>query len=343
MSNELQVIEREVLAMREPFMAALTDQSINFDAEAGYAIQILSASSYAMRIAKANPQSVRNAVTNIAAIGISLNPAKKQAYLVPRDDKICLDISYMGLIDIAVQSRCIRWGQARIVHAADKFELNGIDLQPTHIFEPFNPDRGAIVGVYAVAKTQEGDYLTEAMNIAQVFSVRDRSSAWKAYQKDKGKKCPWVTDEEEMTRKTVIKRAYKYWPKSDRMDKAIDMLNQQNDEGLAPDERASPQEGPAPSTSGSPSRICADMAARGLTEERRNELDDCALTMIEAFDGGNELAALELYCSLTDNEEKLYLWKLLGSKLRTFIRANPPKQAAAVEAAVPTDIFGATE
>lgn len=240
MSNELQLIERDILALRDPFMAALTDKSINFDAEAGYAVQILSGSDYALKIARSNPQSVRNAVTNVAAIGISLNPARKQAYLVPRDSKICLDISYMGLIDIAVDSGSIRWGQARLVNKSDVFELNGIDQQPTHRCKPFEQERGELVGVYAVAKTRDGDYLTEAMSIADVFSVRDRSAAWKAFQTSK-KKCPWVTDEGEMIRKTVIKRAYKYWPKSDRMDRAIDMLNTQNDEGLAADETAGAQ------------------------------------------------------------------------------------------------------
>ena len=237
MSTELELIRGEVFALREPFMAALSDQSINFDAEAGYAVQLLMASDFAMKIARSNPQSVRNAVTNIAAMGISLNPAKKLAYLVPRDGRICLDISYMGLIQIAVDSQSIRWGQARLVHAADVFELNGIDQQPTHRCKPFDPNRGDVVGVYSVAKTLAGDFITETMPIAAVFDVRDRSAAWKAWLANK-KKCPWVTDEGEMTRKTVIKRAYKYWPKSDRLDRAIDMLNTQNEEGLAADEVA---------------------------------------------------------------------------------------------------------
>jgi recombination protein RecT len=38
----------------------------------------------------------------VAAIGITLNPASKLAYLVPRDGMVCLDISYMGLLHRAV-------------------------------------------------------------------------------------------------------------------------------------------------------------------------------------------------------------------------------------------------
>ncbi len=232
MTNDLQVLEKLVMDLREPFAAALTDTSLKFEAEAGFALQVLSSNDYAMKIALSNKQSVVNAVTNIAAIGISLNPAKKQAYLVPRDCKICLDISYMGLLDIAQQSGAIRWGQARLVHEKDKFEMQGIDQQPLHRFDPFTKERGNVIGVYVVVKTAEGDYLTEPMSVDEVNDIRDRSSAWRAWM-EKKKKCPWVTDPGEMTKKTVVKRAYKYWPKTDRMDRAIDMLDRQNGEGLA--------------------------------------------------------------------------------------------------------------
>jgi recombination protein RecT len=29
-----------------------------------------------------------------------------------------------------------------------------------------------------------------------------------------------------MARKTIVKRAYKYWPRADRLDNAVDMLNE---------------------------------------------------------------------------------------------------------------------
>lgn len=79
--------------------------------------------------------------------------------------------------------------------------------------------------------------------------------------------------------------------------------------------------------SDSPAAIAASDAAQSISQKRRDELDDCALTMIDAHRGGNDLAAIEAYYSLSDNEEKLYIWGQLSaeSKLRSTIKANRPK------------------
>ncbi|PPC95206.1 MAG: DNA recombinase [Methylotenera sp.] len=224
MSNALQEI---VLSTRDTFASRLSDKSISFEAESGFAMQAL-ATDYAMKTALGNKQSVIDAVTNIAAIGISLNPAKKQAYLVPRDGKICLDISYMGLIDLAVATGAIKWAQAAIVYTSDNFQLRGFDEAPLHTFSPFDKNRGEIIGVYCVVKTADGEYLTHSMPISEVYAIRDRSQSYKS-----GKASPWKSDEGEMIKKTCIKQAYKYWPKvNERLQSAIQYLNTDGGEGL---------------------------------------------------------------------------------------------------------------
>lgn len=225
--SSLVALKNEVLATRGAFTAQLSDASLKFDQEAGFAIQTLENNSYLASTAMKNPQSLRNAVTNIAAIGISLNPAKKQAYLVPRDGRVCLDISYMGLMDLAMATGAILWGQAFIVRERDEFALTGLDKKPHHVFNPFDKDRGEVVGVYVVVKTHHGDYLTHAMAIDAVIAIRNRSSAWKS-----GKSCPWHTDFDEMAKKTCVKQAYKYWPKNARLETAIHHMNTDGGEGL---------------------------------------------------------------------------------------------------------------
>ena len=83
MSTAIDTISNYVYGAENSFSSVLVDRSLNFEREAGFAVQALTANDYAMGMAVKNKQSVINAVTNIAAIGISLNPAKRQAYLVP--------------------------------------------------------------------------------------------------------------------------------------------------------------------------------------------------------------------------------------------------------------------
>ncbi|MDO9252572.1 MAG: recombinase RecT [Hydrogenophaga sp.] len=207
MSNQLEVVTGWVLGCRDTFTSFKPAPEINFDREAGFAIQLLQASKYLTDTAYANSQSLVDAVTNIAAIGISLNPAKKQAYLVPRKVggrvQIILDISYRGMADLAVGGGSLQWVQAKVVRLSDSYEPQGYDRPPEHKYEAFAPEeqRGPIVGVYVVAKTEHGDYLTHEMTIADVHSIRARSESFKAYLSDKSKKTPWVTDEGEMIKK----------------------------------------------------------------------------------------------------------------------------------------------
>lgn len=229
MSNFVTVINDQ----KQQFLSVVSDQRIEFDREAQFAIQTLEQNTYLAGIAKQNPTSLKNAILNVAAIGISLNPASKLAYLVPRDGKICLDISYMGMMHLAQACNAIHWGKANIVREGDVFELRGIAEEPIHQYNPFDKDRNTrpAVGAYCVVKTDTGDFLTECMSIEEIYDIRNRSSAWKAWV-EKKKKCPWVTDEGEMVKKTVVKRASKYWPRRERLDQAIHHLNTDGNEGL---------------------------------------------------------------------------------------------------------------
>lgn len=205
------------------FTQALSDNSITWQKEQQFAIQAFQKNDYLAKVAMANPSSAQNAIINVAAIGITLNPAAKLAYLVPRDGGVHLDISYMGLLHLAQVSGAIQWGQCKLVHASDTYESNGLDKAPTHRYNAFG-DRGPVVGGYCTVKTAQGDYLTEEMSLAEVKQVEASSKA---------KNGPWQKWWNEMARKTIVKRASKYWPRCERLDNAIDHLNTDGSEGLA--------------------------------------------------------------------------------------------------------------
>lgn len=321
MSDALAIIEGDIYGVQANFESVSVDKSINFVREAEFALQAIMANEYTMKIAMSARQSVVNAVTNIAAIGISLNPAKKQAYLVPRDGRVCLDISYMGLLDLAIASGSIRWGQAELVHESDTFILNGVDKQPTHQRQPFKADRGPIVGVYVVVKTADGDYLTTTMAIDEVFAIRDRSSAWKAWV-SKQKKCPWVTDEGEMVKKTVIKRAYKTWPKTDRLDTAVHYLNTEGGEGLEDIQQAA-NDAPAKKPSGASGKdVCREalMAMSPEAQEYLRELADDVDAIFRNPEAGIGPAYDRIEHDELDSDQKMGLWYHLKSDVRSALK-----------------------
>lgn len=208
----------------------IAPNGIKYSSEKGFAIQLLKANEYLMGVAIKNPQSLQQAITNVAAIGLSLNPAEKLAYLIPRnvkvgeswESRVYLEPSYMGLIRLATNSGGIAWIQAAVVKQNDSFKDVGMGQAPLHEYEAFG-DRGDVVGVYAVAKTKDGDYLTEIMTLEEVHKIRDRSESYKKYQSG-----TWVTDFIEMAKKAVIRRLFKTLPLTDenaRMAHAVDLSN----------------------------------------------------------------------------------------------------------------------
>ncbi len=228
--SELTPIQTLKLPEIQERFAQIAPASMSYQAEISFAMQSLMANEYLYEIAQRNPQSLKSAISNVAAIGLTLNPAEKQAYLLPRDGVVCLDPSYVGLIRLATDSGSIKWVQANIVHEGDEFIDNGAGEKPTHSYKAFAKDRGDMVGVYSVAKTDDGDYLTTIMTMEELINIRDRSELWK-----KKKKGPWLTDFNEQAKKTVIRRAFKTWPRSvvgDRMALAVDISNE--NEGFEP-------------------------------------------------------------------------------------------------------------
>lgn len=231
----------EVIQLTEERFNAIAPAYLKYDAEKGFAVQLLSNNSYLHKVATGCPQSLQQAITNVAAIGLSLNPAEKLAYLIPRNVKIAnnqwqsrvfLEPSYMGLIRLATDSGSIKWLQANCVYANDTFIDNGPGERPTHNYEAFSTERGEFVGVFCVAKTQDGDHLTTIMPASEVFAIRDRSEAWK--EKKAG---PWATDFNEMAKKAVVRRAFKTLPRTDErrmamLAQAVELSNQ--NEGFEP-------------------------------------------------------------------------------------------------------------
>ncbi len=233
------------LGQQEQSFNELTVGAINhldFEKECLFAKQTLVKNDYLMNVARNNKDSLRSAINNVAAIGITLNPAHSFAYLVPRKThktngkdvySVCLDISYRGLIKLATDSGAISFMKAELVYENDNFEYKGFHEKPDFSANPFG-NRGDLIGCYAMAKLTDGGFLVETMDIDAVNKIRNDSEAYKS-AKSKGesswqyKNCVWVKYYEEMVKKTVIKRAYKTLPQSKGsqiLGEAIQVINE---------------------------------------------------------------------------------------------------------------------
>lgn len=208
--------ESSALQAKDMFLQ-LTDEK-TWSREIVFALQILRNNRL---LQGTDPQSIRDAVVNVATTGATLNPALHQAYLVPRDGKCCLDFSYRGLTKLAVDSGSVIDVDATVVHVKDEFYYE-MGLEPKLIHRPWlGEDHGELTHVYAIALLH---------NKVKKFIVLNKAEVEKVKSTSKAQNGPWKNWYEEMARKTAVKKLYKLLPQTDRMGHAIAAVNEH--EGL---------------------------------------------------------------------------------------------------------------
>lgn len=171
---------------------------------------------------KCSGLSILNAMHQAASIGLEINAATGEAYLIPYGSNAQLVPGYKGLVKLAIQSREVRAIEARLVYEGEKsFAVHyGSESRIEH--QPdFDVERvpAKVTYAYAVAKLPSGATTFEVMTRKQLDGIRFRSAAVKSGKKDS----PWFTDEEEMMRKTVTRRLCKYLPMSPQLAQAVEL------------------------------------------------------------------------------------------------------------------------
>jgi phage RecT family recombinase len=131
-----------------------------------------------------------------------------------------------GLIKLMRNSGDVSSIVCQVVYKNDGFEHDPASgKRPVHKVN-YDEDAGDLRLVYAIIEFKDGSIQVEVMRRSEVDSVRARSKS--------AERGPWVTDYNEMARKTVLRRASKYVPKSPELIRAIEADNNTYDLGLAP-------------------------------------------------------------------------------------------------------------
>ena len=107
---------------------------------------------------------------------------------------------YRGLINAAKRAGCIKDAYAEVVKANDDFDYElGLELRLTH--KPARGNRGDLESAYCIIVFPDDTRRFVVMDADEIAGIRSRSKA--------SNYSPWQTDEAEMWKKTVVRRAMK--------------------------------------------------------------------------------------------------------------------------------------
>lgn len=143
--------------------------------------------------------------------------------------QIQLIFDYKGLTELAMRSGMISCIHADKICENDDFEWN---IGKIEKHKPnFKGERGKPFAYYCHVQFKDGAVKDEVMTIHEIEAVRNRSAAWQAFLKYK-KECPWVTDPEEMAKKTVFRRCSKWLPLSPEFRDAVEKEDEYENETI---------------------------------------------------------------------------------------------------------------
>ena len=154
------------------------------------------------------------------------------AYLVPYKGQVQVIVSPHGLIELLYRNSLVRVVQARVVREGEPFRVRyAPEMLVEH--EPLvRGTPGTMIGAYAVVQLTNGANVVEYMTREEILKVKATSqSARKGYG-------PWADWEEEMWRKTVLKRAAKYVPQDEDLSRALERDDEDHDLTLLAKDKA---------------------------------------------------------------------------------------------------------
>lgn len=171
---------------------------------------------------KCDPATVVASVITAAELGLELSGVRGEGYLIPRWNSKSNSVEcqfqpgYRGLLKLANNSGDLKSIHAYVVYENDHFQFElGIDVTVVH--RPALTERGTPIAAYCAGRNVSGEAFAEVMSASEIDAIRERSKA---------KSGPWITDTDEMWRKTVLKRKLKTLPNSsEKLHRAIELDN----------------------------------------------------------------------------------------------------------------------
>jgi recombination protein RecT len=202
------------LAQKPEFLAEIAEALPTHITKERMISVFLTALTTTPKLADCDPFSLLRAVKEASQLGLPTDGILGHGYILPYGNKAKFIPGYRGLMDLARRSGQVEWIQARVVYEGDEFEYEyGLEPFLKHKEAPRGEGDRNVVAVYAAAKLVTGEKVFEVMYSEDIEKIRQRSPS--------GRSGPWVTDWEEMARKTLIRRLMKYLPLSTDVQAAV--------------------------------------------------------------------------------------------------------------------------
>lgn len=164
------------------------------------------------------------AIQDIVALNLPFGG--RGAYLVPYKADVTVIISPHGLIELMYRNPLVKSVQARVVREGEEFSISYAPEATVHHAPSLTQETGVMIGAYAIVELTTGGRIVEWMSKIDILKIKAASmSAKKGYG-------PWKDWEEEMWRKSVLKRVAKYVPQSEDLRVALEKDDEESDPAL---------------------------------------------------------------------------------------------------------------
>jgi recombination protein RecT len=171
------------------------------------------------------PESFMRCLLDLSAMG--LEPDGRRAHLIPYGKECTLVVDYKGIVELVMRSGMVSRIHADKVCANDEFEYDCGDVKRHKI--DFKQPRGDAYAYYALVKFKDGTEKSEVMGMDEIEAIRNRSQGYKSAIQY-GKSHPWLTDFDEMAKKTVFRRCSKWLQLSPEIRDALEKDGETYDE-----------------------------------------------------------------------------------------------------------------
>lgn len=158
------------------------------------------------QVAKQNPASLVNAVCVAARCGLEIGGPNPEGHLVPHGSEVVFYPDYRGKLKLMRNTGELASFSLEPVYENDRFDIK-LGFEPSIEHKPeLKGERGQMMLVYFAATLKNGEKMLVWMTKDQVEKIRKKSKM--------GNAGAWVSDFEEMAKKTVVHRASKIMPQS---------------------------------------------------------------------------------------------------------------------------------